>query len=327
MENTLQLEKNIEKQSSQRDLMIKVAKMYYEDNRGQQDIADALGMSRSNVSKLLILARKNNVVDIRINDVSLRTITAVDSLKERFGLQEVILAPSDDDYEVNLFNIGTAAAEYLESIVKNNMRIGITWGSSIYYTVSALKAVLHKNIGIVQLMGGTNWNKSYKYGVHMVLDMADKMGATPYLMNAPLMVSNPELKKSLLEEKTMQKYFQLCRDIDIALVGIGSNHPDYTPLIDSGVASKSLMEKYWNEGIRSHICSRMIEMDGSVADIENNKKVVGIELSDLKKVPVSIGIAGGPVKVEPIVACLNGGYINTLVTDEKTAVEILEYKE
>jgi len=41
-------------------------------------------------------------------------------------------------------------------------------------------------------------------------------------------------------------------------------------------------------------------------------------------VPIRIGVAGGPSKVEPILGALRGGLVTTLVTDVRTAEAVLD---
>jgi DNA-binding transcriptional regulator LsrR (DeoR family) len=43
--------------------------------------------------------------------------------------------------------------------------------------------------------------------------------------------------------------------------------------------------------------------------------------------PRVIGIAGGDNKVEAILGALRGGFINILITDEETALKIIERGE
>jgi len=48
--------------------LIKAARMYFLDGRSQDDIARAIGTSRSNVSRMLSAARAQGVVEIRVHD-------------------------------------------------------------------------------------------------------------------------------------------------------------------------------------------------------------------------------------------------------------------
>ena len=54
-----------------------------------------------------------------------------------------------------------------------------------------------------------------------------------------------------------------------------------------------------------------------------SEKIIGVEVDLLKNVPLVIGLAGGIDKKDCILAALRGGYINVLVTDELTALSII----
>ncbi len=51
-----------------REALVKAARMYFLDGCSQQEIAAALGTSRSNVSRMLAAARHQGIVEIRIVD-------------------------------------------------------------------------------------------------------------------------------------------------------------------------------------------------------------------------------------------------------------------
>jgi len=56
-------------------LMVQVARMYYENDLNQEDVAQRLNLSRQKVSRLLIEARTHGIVRITIYDPSLPTRT------------------------------------------------------------------------------------------------------------------------------------------------------------------------------------------------------------------------------------------------------------
>ena len=66
-----------------RALIVKVARMYYEQNMSQDQIARALLTSRSNVSRILSVAKKRGIVEIKINEATkLIQEGVVDTLEE-----------------------------------------------------------------------------------------------------------------------------------------------------------------------------------------------------------------------------------------------------
>lgn len=53
-------------------------------------------------------------------------------------------------------------------------------------------------------------------------------------------------------------------------------------------------------------------------------RLMSTPLEQLKKLKNVIGVAGGLEKVEVILAVLQGGYLDVLITDERTAQALLE---
>jgi deoxyribonucleoside regulator len=64
--------------------------------------------------------------------------------------------------------------------------------------------------------------------------------------------------------------------------------------------------------------------DGTLADLEFDRRVVSIPLEKLKNIPWVVGVAGSARKAEIVKAALRGGYINVLITDVGLAKALLE---
>ena len=75
-----------------RAALIKAARMYFLDGRSQDDVARALGTSRSNVSRMLSAARAQGIVEIRVHDQTTRAADLEQALAEQFGLAHVRVA-------------------------------------------------------------------------------------------------------------------------------------------------------------------------------------------------------------------------------------------
>ena len=76
-------------------LMVQVARMYYENNLTQEDIALRFNLSRQKVSRLLIEARVHGIVKIMIYDPNPADPNLQEELKSRFGLHAVVLASGE----------------------------------------------------------------------------------------------------------------------------------------------------------------------------------------------------------------------------------------
>jgi len=72
------------------------------------------------------------------------------------------------------------------------------------------------------------------------------------------------------------------------------------------------------------VCGLHFDISGREKCGELCERLVTIQKDDLLKIPLRIGVAGGPGKVNPILGALRIGYINALVTDSVTAKKLLE---
>ena len=127
--------------ASRRDFLIRVAKMYYIEERSQQEIADTFGISRSNVSKTLKAARESKLVEIRISESSSMDCMLSEEITGTFGLESTVVVRSDHNPEVTRVQLGRAAAALLENRLQDGMSIGVAWGSSLYHMVREFRAV------------------------------------------------------------------------------------------------------------------------------------------------------------------------------------------
>ena len=61
------------------------------------------------------------------------------------------------------------------------------------------------------------------------------------------------------------------------------------------------------------------DAQGRMVDTELHERVLGISSDDLRAVPRTVGIAGGPQKLAAIRGAALGGWIDVLITDVSTA--------
>lgn len=71
------------------------------------------------------------------------------------------------------------------------------------------------------------------------------------------------------------------------------------------------------------ILGRFINGAGDIVSPELESRTIGVDLKTLKGIKNSIGVAVGENKASITRAALKGGFMTTLITDEKTAKEVL----
>ena len=86
-------------------LIVKIAQLYYEQDMTQAQIARELGIYRTTISRLLKRGREQGIVTIAINYDYNENLWLEQQLKQKFALQEVVVAASDALQEEDQLNL------------------------------------------------------------------------------------------------------------------------------------------------------------------------------------------------------------------------------
>ncbi|MDR2620563.1 MAG: hypothetical protein LBC29_05550, partial [Propionibacteriaceae bacterium] len=131
-----------------------VARLYYEQDKTQAEIAALLKISRPLVSRLLTEAKTAGIVEIRIRSALTNTNPALCAVQEAYGLVGGVLIPEyADDASLNEHS-AKAALELIDEV--GGGRLGLGWGHVIGQMVTLLDQLppQHSNItDITPLVG------------------------------------------------------------------------------------------------------------------------------------------------------------------------------
>ena len=136
----------------ERALIVKVARMYYEQNMSQDQIARALLTSRSNVSRILSVAKQRGIVEIKIIEEARRETEIEELLMSRFGLRGAMVAKvprGTSDYKA----VGQLAVGSFLNHLKPRVRVAVSWGRSIQAMVDALEPESRPDLTFIPIMG------------------------------------------------------------------------------------------------------------------------------------------------------------------------------
>jgi len=303
--------------------MIDAAKMYYQLDYSQQDIAKKLGISRPTVSRLLQLAKEEGIVQIKILDPTLDNEILARHLEERYNLKKavVVSVPQNEDRVVTRY-LGEATAEYLYSIVKDSDSIGVTWGTTLYQVAVNLKNKHVKNVRIVQMNGGVSYSETETYASEIVHLFGKAFNTTPHFLPLPAIVDHMVVKQAIEADRHIRKILDLGKNSNIAVFTVGVPDADSVLIRANYFTDEDL--KVIDSRAVGDICSRYIDINGNLCSEELDKRTIGIDLAELRRKDKSILVAGGPRKVDAIYGALSGKYPNVLITDQFTAKALLE---
>jgi deoxyribonucleoside regulator len=305
-------------------LLAYVASLYYEGRRSQAEIAGEVGLSRSMISRLLDEAHRRGLVEIRIQWPTATVPELERRLERRFGLRQAcVVDASGLPYPAMLRQLGAAADAQLQALLGDGVTISVAWGSALWETARAVRPGSWHGLEVVQCIGALGSAHSESDGPAIAHLLAQKLGGGYRYLHAPLVVDSEDVCRGLLADRTIAETLALAGRADIALVGIGTVDPERSSLRRAGYLSPDAVAELRRLGAVGDICARYFDATGVPIDAPIDRRIVGIGLDALRKIPTVLGIAGGAVKAESILGALRGGYLDILVTDREVADALL----
>ncbi|OWY02947.1 sugar-binding transcriptional regulator [Thioclava sp. IC9] len=299
-------------------LLARVAWLYYNDGLTQSEVGHQLNLSRIKVSRLLDAGRASGLIEVRINSRQQGCLEIETRLQERFRLKDCRVIPDSAGSDVDA-RIGQAAANYLMQKLAPGDSLAVGWGATVSNAIRVLGHVVQeRRIELFSLTGGV---QTYVQGMREA-----HWDRTPNIIPAPLVVSTPELAAALLREPAISSLLNQAIAADYKLVGIGGISEQAT-VVAQGYITAGEIEPLRRSGARGDVLCRFYDRTGQDMELPLHERVIGVDLVQLRDSEQVIGAAGGPNKVTPILAALRGQILDILVTDEATALSLLDAAE
>ncbi len=306
-------------------LLADVAEMYYLEEKNQAEIAKAIGVTRSMISRMLTEARESGIVEIRIQRPLQSDPELESALKEQFRLKDVfVVITSHRSGERLTRTLGSAGAQMLKRYLAAEKIMGLAWGTSISATVDAFEVTEPMPLKVVQLVGAMGAHNMKYDGHDLVARITEKLGGEAYYLNAPYLCKSAEMAKSLLETNSIQETISVGKKADVALLGIGTTSPEHSSFYLAGYITRRELDDLRKAGAIGDVGGLHFDMDGQPASDDFSERLVSIRRQDLLSIPVRLGVAGGEGKAKAILGALRSKYVNVLVIDSMTARRVLE---
>lgn len=325
------MEKRPQRASTSQDILLlgEVARLYYVSNFTQQHIADRIGVSRTNVSRMLKEARDRGLVEIKIHTPLNVVNDLQDQLTEHLGLREcLVLEGSQLEPETTapgdaVGRLSALGARYLQENISDRSIVGVSWSSTVYHVISAQHLQEKSGVTAVQLMGSIGGSITELDGVSITARLADVVGGKAHYLHAPMLVANADVCEALLQDPHISKTLKVARDTDTMVVSVGTideNSGQYR----TGYLDDEDLKYIRDRGAVGDICGSYFARDGSQIQLEMNARTIAIEFDEMKAIPNRVGVSGGPNKALPNIGAVRAGLLNVLITDENTATEMLD---
>ncbi len=308
-------------------LMTRVARMYYERDMRQAEIAQQLGLSQATISRLFNRAREEGIVRISVSVPQGVYTDLEEQLIARYNLRDAIVVDCvHDDEQIIQRDLGAAAAYYVESTIKPDEVIGLSsWSATLLALVDAMHQIPRKNgVQVVQILGGIGNPAAEIHAARLTGRFAKLVHGQATFLPAPGVVGSEATRQVFLEDQYVRGAMALFDRVSLALVGIGAVEPSEL-LADSGnIFTAEEQDILRSQGAVGDILLRFFDEDGRAVQTSLDNRVVSMTLEQLHRADRAVAVAGGRRKHDAIRGALRGGWINVLITDSFTAQRLVK---
>lgn len=302
-------------------LMTRVAWMYFIEGLKQEEVANALGLSRIKVNRLLAAAREEGVVNIDIRGIGGFREDMTQRLRETFALDEVHIVPRAASQEAAVAAVGFALGSYLNDKLSDGMTVGIASGRSAHAVVNGLRPQACPSLNVVGLKGCLS-NEGMIVPHETVARLAFVLNANAYQLAAPSYARNAEEYRLFTGLPIIARVLERAKNADIALL-TASRVVEDGGLVGYGFITADEVRSLRAAGAVAGVLGVLIDADGQAVDHPLNRRQIGLDLDDLRRIPNVILSCAGTGKEVPLRAALRAGLSKVLFTDEETAERVL----
>ena len=298
------------------DQKVRAAWMYYISGLNQTEIANQLGTSRPVVQRLIAAAKEEGIVSIGLNHPIASCQDYAQLIKEKYQLIDCNIVPtysSESTLDSVSFGCYQLMARYLSD--NKSQIVGIGSGLTLKKTIKRIN-FSSPNTRCVALISAMDANGMCNYYDDVPLLLARQIQANYYQWPVPRYTQTTDEYAMWCSSRLFLNVAAVAQQADIIFVGIGSLD-EQSPIFKDKFINKTQLDTLTAQGGIGEILGRFINAEGEVVASEINKLITSY---DIRQNPnLRIAAAYGENKRPAILAALKGGWINGLVTDEKTA--------
>ena len=299
----------------------RVAWMYYVEEMTQSAIADALGIGRITVVRLLAEARSMSEVRISLSRDIAELAGLEIEVQKRFDIAEVVVAPLGEAGADPRGVIAAAAGEHLSRTLRPDMKIGLGWGETLSRMLGFIEERSLPKLSVVSLLGGVMRARAAN-PAECAWQFSRVFMAECFMLAAPAIVDSRETKRALIERCGLSEVFELARALDTVVVGVGGDQ-SFAAARSYGLVSQDEIAELKAAGAIGNLIYNFIDANGCLVDHPINARVMSIPIKSLRKAPARVIVAGGADKVVAMIAASRLLKPTTLITDEATARAML----
>lgn len=300
--------------------MYAAARLYYEEDLPQHEIAKRLRVSRTTVVRLLQLARESGIVRIEVRSPASEAELA-QQLTAALGLRHAVVVPALGRGAEFQGLTEPAIAELARLDLQPGDVLAVSWGQTMWELARAPRFPELPGVRVVPAIGALDETDARYQCNEIARRVADASGAQAELLAVPALPS-PRLRRSLLAEPEIAARLALWDKLAAALVGVGLPPAELT----TAPAHVNTYRDRLTAAV-GDVASRHYDIDGNPIALPDEERLLAVSRPQLRAAGTVIAVAAGPSKAQSIVGAARAQLIDILVTDTVTAATALEATE
>ncbi len=294
--------------------------LYFVEGKTQEQIARHLGINRIRVNRILATARETGMVQVRINSNLASCVELEERLRGQFGVREAYVVPSPIVADNVRHMVAFEGGRLLSESLGPNMVVAVGWGRTLRLSLQSMERRAIAGLEIVSLTGGLT-RGSVMNSYETALRLADMFGAACSYIAGPAFTDSEATRDMLLRQAMLIDAFEHARKADIAYISVGGLDME-TSMAQLGLIGQEDVATLSKAGAVGDLLGYFIDEEGEIVDHPLNRRVLALPPADLYKIPRVILVTGGEQRFRAIRAALRRGFVDVLVTDERTAALI-----
>ena len=203
--------------------MIRIAKMHYELNYTQLEIARKEGISKATVSRILKSAMDMGIIEVRIKDSVLNDTELEKELVAAYPIKRAVIVPDlVGNDQILLQDVCAALVNDLPRYIKNDSILGVFYGHTLTVLARQLPRLKRSGVSVIQLAGGFSRAMYESNALSILSSFSECVSGTAYQIPAPAMVEKPFIVEALKQDSQIARVLDMAEICDTAIFSVGN---------------------------------------------------------------------------------------------------------
>ena len=302
--------------------MIQAARLYYEKDMTQNQIAKEMGISRPLVSILLSEAKSCGIVTFQIHDVADSRQLISNQLEQKFPGIQFRIIPDENGADTTDNILAKTAFQFCFRDLTKVKNIGIGWGSMLSRMTNVIEEISNAqertDQNIFPLVGGIRTSYRGYHTNEIVRMIGEKTGADVHYLYFPAFFDETADLEYIKGMEDFQFINQLWSSMDVALISI-SNYPSYP---DVGVKYR-----FGNDLMKKNAVGRLLayyyDIHGDLIDPWINGAMQP-DMQQLRNTSQVVAVCSTQLRPECVIGALCTNVINRILLSESLAKKVMQ---